>query len=1267
MKTNQIKPIKALNKAFRKVKPSRNEIETFKAHLIELLDGINEKESEEFHKKLIADFFNKTYYGDRHFINTKKEKDFVIHNGKDAKSTVGVILEAKKPTAKGEMLKVDKLNVKALQQLVLYFLRERIVEKNLEIKHLIVTNVYEWFIFDAGVFEKHFVENKELVKQFKDFEEGRLSIKNTSDFYKEIAAPAIEQIEDKLSFTYLKLRESEEILKNPNPESDRLLIPLFKIFSPEHLLKLPFANDSNTLDKGFYSELLHIIGLEESSKGGKKGGKKLIQRQEEGDRYQGTLIENAIIQLESSDKVSRLEKPEQFGVNDEEILFNVALELALTWINRVLFLKLLEAQLIGYHKGDKSFGFLNLDKIPTYNDLNGLFFDVLAKKPGERNARVKDAFAKVPYLNSSLFEATELEQQTIVISNLGKESLPLFGSTVLKDRNGNKRTGEINGLEYLFEFLDAYDFSSEGSEDIQEENKTLISASVLGLIFEKINGYQDGSFFTPGFITMYMSRETIRRAVVQKFNEVKGWNCQNIEDLYDKIDDKQEANVIINSLKICDPAVGSGHFLVSVLNEIIAIKSELKILLDRAGKTLRDYRVEVENDELIVSDDDGNFFEYYLNNPEKQRVQEALFHEKQTLIENCLFGVDINPNSVKICRLRLWIELLKNAYYKDYQKNGGKDSNYGELETLPNIDINIKCGNSLISRFALDDKLQFASGKTKRSIESYRRAVQNYRRVEDKKEKRQLVKSIEEIKGNFRTTLQGIDPNKTKLRQLEGEVFNLENQTLLFEESEKEKKGRERKIAKLNQDIDKLKVEIEEIESAKVFDNAFEWRFEFPEALNDDGDFVGFDVVIGNPPYVRQEQIKELKPALQREFGCYTGVADLFVYFYERGMQLLKPGGAMTFITSNKYFRAGYGEKLRQFLAENATIETLIDFGDASVFEAIAYPTIISLKKTAPKDCKVKALNWQPEFVLKELPQVFEKESFLIQQKQLTPDGWRLESKAVLALLDKLRGAGMPLGEYVDGRFYRGILTGYNEAFVVDRETRDKLIAEHPSSEEVLKPFLRGRDVKRWCVDFAEQYLIKIESSENKEHPWSGKPSKKAEDIFAQTYPAIYSRFSELKTKLVKRSDQGRHFWELRSCSYYREFEEIKITVPAITKNVECALDDRGYVSNDKASIYITKHPQYLLGVLNSKVLGFVVKKVFPSKQNGFYEFKPTYVSQLPIPAATDKDRLAIEKLVQKCLDAKGVGVEKWEAEISDRVANLYGLTAEEMKIIKEE
>ncbi|WP_009632250.1 Eco57I restriction-modification methylase domain-containing protein [Synechocystis sp. PCC 7509] len=736
---------------------------------------------------------------------------------------------------------------------------------------------------------------------------------------------------------------------------------------------------------------------------------------------------------------------------------------------------------------------------------------------------------------------------------------------------------------------------------------------------------------------------------------------QNIDDLNEKITDKKAANNIINSLKICDPAVGSGHFLVSALNEIIAIKSELKILLDRSGKTLRDYQVEVVNDELIVIDDDGKLFEYNPKSKESQRIQETLFHEKQTIIENCLFGVDINPNSVKICRLRLWIELLKNAYYR-------VESNGTELETLPNIDINIKCGNSLISRFALDADLKQALNKNKHSIDTYKNAVQTYRNAESKEQKREMERLIKDIKGSFKTTLQGIDPNKTKLRNLEGEVYGLE-QPLLFEETKAAKKARDQKIAKLNNEIDKLRVEIEDIESGRLYENALEWRFEFPEVLNNEGDFIGFDVVVGNPPYIRQEDIKELKPILLQNYQCYTGVADLFVYFYELSLHLLKASGHLTYISSNKYFRAGYGKKLRQLLTDSTTIHYLIDFGDFPVFEeAIAYPSIIILSKIQSNANQVQTLSWDEakKQNIAHFATELEQDSLTISQGNLKSDGWRLESFQTLNLLAKLQTSGTPLGEYINGRFYYGIKTGFNEAFVVNKATRDRLITEDTSSAEVLKPFLRGRDIKRWHIDFTDQYIIKIESSENKKHPWSDRPEKEAEEIFSETYPAIYQYFFQFKESLIKRCDQGKYFWELRSCIYWQEFEQPKIIYPDIYEHQSFSIDRLGFYAGNTC-YFIPTNEVWLCGLLNSQLVEWFYSMISNSIRGGYLRSFSDYMKQIPIFIATKTEQKKIETLVKKCLDAKGKDIKDIETEIDRLVYQLYELTEAEIKIVEGE
>ncbi|MFW5832119.1 MAG: DUF7149 domain-containing protein, partial [Prolixibacteraceae bacterium] len=897
-----------------------------------LLNSINDNESEEFHKNLVSDFLKDTYYKQNHFINTKGRNDLVIHNGDKAASTIGVIIEAKKPTNKAEMITAQKLNAKAFQELVLYYLRERITQKNIEVKHLVITNINEWFIFDGMLFDRLFAQNKNLVKHFTDFEGGRLADTKTDFFYKQIAEPFIAEIKNDIEFTYFDIREYEKSLRNDNKTDDNKLIALFKLLSPEHLLKLPFANDSNSLDKRFYGELLHIIGLTET----KAGSRKLIERNKEGRRNTGSFLENAIIQLDSLDKISRLENPNRFGKNVQERLFNVGLELSITWINRILFLKLLEAQLITYHRGDKSYEFLNFRKIQNFDALNKLFFQVLAKQHSERTEQVKKAFEKIPYLNSSLFEPSEVEHQTLFISNLEDDyKIPIYSASVLKDDKGKKRTGELSTLQYLFEFLNAYDFAGEGSEDIQEDNKTLINASVLGLIFEKINGYKDGSFFTPGFITMYMCRETIRKAVIQKFNETNGWNCTDLNTLYDKIEDRSEANKIINNLKICDPAVGSGHFLVSALNEMIAIKSDLRILQDRDGRRLKEYHFEVVNDELIVTDEDGELFEYNPANKESQRIQETLFHEKQAIIENCLFGVDINPNSVKICRLRLWIELLKNAYYK----------NETELETLPNIDINIKCGNSLISRFALDADLKQALRKSasKWSIDSYRLAVDTYRNAQNKEQKREMIRLINEIKSDFRSEISQNDPKVKKYKKLSAELFQMNNQGRLFEMTKKEKALWNKKVSKLAAETRKLDAEIEEIKNNKIYENAFEWRFEFPEVLNDDGDFVGFDVVIGNPPYIPLEAFqRNEREFFNSKYSQLERKYETSVPFILEGLGVLNNSGLLAFIAPVTWQTGENYSKFRKYFFENYGLDKIINlpfniFEDAYVDTALYF------------------------------------------------------------------------------------------------------------------------------------------------------------------------------------------------------------------------------------------------------------------------------------------------------------------------------------------
>lgn len=1283
MNLNILKPRKALNKAFLKVKPNRNEIECFKENLIKLIDHINEAESEEFHKNIVSTFLKDTYYKENHYINTKGRNDLVIHNGKDAKSTVGVIIEAKKPTNKAEMLKTDSINTKAFQELVLYYLRERITGKNLDVKYIIATNIYEWFIFDAQLFERLFAHNKALVTQFSDFEENRLSVHKTDSFYKEIAEPYINDIKAEITFTHFDIRDFNNIIRNSDKQDDSKLIALYKLLSPEHLLKLPFVNDSNSLDKRFYSELLHIIGLTET----KEGSKKLIERKKEGERNSGSLIENAIIQLDSLDKISRLEKPYRFGETNKERLFNVALELAITWVNRILFLKLLEAQLISYHKGDKSFSFLNIERVKNYDDLNNLFFQVLARMPEERNDEIKKAFAKVPYLNSSLFEPTPIEHTCLFISQLSDKRLPILGSTVLKDVVGKKRTGEIDSLEYFFEFLDAYDFTSEGQEEIQEDNKTLINASVLGLIFEKINGYKDGSFFTPSFITMYMCRETIRRAVVQKFNEVKGWNCEDINGLYDKIEDKKEANQIINSIKICDPAVGSGHFLVSALNEIIAVKSELKVLLDKNGKRLKEYHVEVENDELIITDEDGEFLEYNPRNPESQRVQETLFHEKQTIIESCLFGVDINPNSVKICRLRLWIELLKNAYYKES----------GELETLPNIDINIKCGNSLISRYPLDANIKQALKDSKWTIETYRLAVSSYRNAKTKDEKRGMEELILKIKQEFSWEVRRNDPLKTRIDKLSHELYNRFTGNFLFEpKSIYGTKGKDLKSlkkseqSKLEKEIATLTQKMNEVKDSKIFDNAFEWRFEFPEVLNNEGEFVGFDIVIGNPPYMRVQEIQACQPTEKvfYELNYHNAKAsyDLANLFFELAVNVSALKSNNAFIFPHKFFNSASSEVFRDYLKKGQYIDEIAHFGANMVFEdADTYTCIAQFSKKPSNGFLFQMFPFKSDF--QNLLKDHKKYTFMTYQMidnastLYGSNQWILfNSNVGFNVFKKIYSNSIKLEEYLEGIFV-GLQTSKDELYVLDRVSNEKFIFKVPISgneyelePDLFKPFLMGKDVQRYSHLTTDKYVFfpyKIENSNN---------IIVTEKEIETKYP-LTNKYLKDHEKLFKARESGKaakmeHWHAYIYPKNLNKFEQPKLSSMEICANhPNVTLNETNLYHTTKVYSWVKKNEvkesyEFLLAVANSKLIWWFLKATGDTLQGDARTFKTNYLNPFPLPATVDEEmEQKIASKVKLVLGIKKANpktdTSTLENEIDQLVYQLYGLNEEEIKIVE--
>lgn len=1246
---------KSLNKAYRQVPVERPVFNIFKAQLSNYYKQISSIDTEEKLKGDLMDFLKFTFYSQNYKVSPNGDIDCAIHLGVNVTDPVGVIIEVKKPTNATEMITKENLNRKALQELLLYYLRERHIKKNIQLKQLIVTNVYEYFVFDAHEFERIFYSNKKLIKRFEEFNDGALTSEKTDFFYKEIAADFIANVLDQITYTWFDIRKYKQFLDTGN---DKRIIELFKFFSPEHLLKKRFQNDSNSLNTKFYSELLYIIGLEEVVE--KDSKKHIITRRKEVERNQASLLENTITILDSEDWLDNVKDRYSFGKNRQEQLFGVALALTIGWANRILFLKLLEAQLVKYHKGDQSYAFMRPSVIPDYDELNKLFFQVLAKRITDRSESINTKYGKVPYLNSSLFEISPLERQTIRISSLDNSELPLFNGTVLKD--GQKpRYDKLPTLRYLLEFLDAYDFSSEGSEEVQEQAKTLINASVLGLIFEKINGHRDGSVFTPGAVTMYMSREAIQQTVVRRFNEDMGWSCKDYEALKNKdIEDYVQANAVIDSLRICDPAVGSGHFLVSVLNEVIYTKYDLGILIDGSGKRIKkqDYSIDIENDELLISDEDGNPVSYIPGNQESQRIQETLFNEKRKIIENCLFGVDINPNAVNICRLRLWIELLKNAYYT-------KESDYTELETLPNIDINIKVGNSLLHRFNLGQDISEILRKSGISISAYRKAVSDYKNAHSKEEKHDLEDYLRQIKGNLRTQIGLKDPKVVSLNKLNADLDNL-LAPQLFEISKKERAQRDKQAKDLQAKIAKIQAEVDEIKDNKIFVGAFEWRIEFPEVLNEDGRFVGFDCVIGNPPYIQLQKMGTDADTLQKmNYETYERTGDIYCLFYEMGMKLLKPGALLSFITSNKWMRASYGEPLRKYFSERQDVIGLIDFAGYKVFDSATVDVnILTAATRTPSGCtKACSIN-KDEFDITKLSDYVQ--THAVSSSFSSSESWPILSEIERSIKEKIEAVGTPLKDW---DIQNGIKTGFNDAFIIDSVKRNEILSacqteeERQRTAEIIRPILRGRDIKRYSYVFAEQYLIATFPA--KQYDIDDYPALK-DYLLAIGIERLEQTGEEhiINGERVKARKRTNNKWfeTQDSISYWDEFSKPKIVWAELSRTGNSfAYSDDGamvlntcYILSFNDNEFHEKELNTLLGFLNSKVALFYLDIISSKLDETGWRWLKQFVELIPVPVQlvfkeggqlTNKDSASINAQLYEQL-----GLSPDEAEYLDHI-----------------
>ena len=1098
-----------------------------------------DKESEEHCKNILKDFLNGAF---KYNCNTKGKIDLTIKYEGDIKA----IIETKNYDNKTEMIKDNDYYYKSFYQSVLYYYQSRKnINKDMTVEHIIITDFENIYLFLRSDFE-YLTANKQIINFFN----VKKIDTNTKDFYNSSKA-ILEKINREVVGYKINLFEDDAEI-------------IFKFLSPYNICSLKTNNDFNIISNTFYREIIYMMGLEETK------DKKLVLNK----------VDNTLIKL-------------TMDILDEDLKgeekFETALKLNILWINRILFLKILEAQLRVF-RDDNNLHILNYNEIVDYSFLYTLFFKVLAKSKERRITENKENeyYKHIPYLNSSLFEETEEEKiNSITKLNNSLKMKIMSGSVLYKDRDFDKK--ELNFLEYILRFLNCYIFNAINDSSNINKN-TIIKSSILGLVFERLNGYKDGSHFTPPAITMYMAKYSIEKSIVSKFNKFfKDANFKNIDEIKIYVDAnihkiKEQVKYILDSITIIDPACGSGHFLVACLNELIKIKSYLHVLSN-------DIKVDIEDDELVINYINGAEYKYNMESGNiseiKQKIQKILFEAKKHIINNQLYGVDINPNSVNICRLRLWIELLKSSYYLE---NNGADK-YIDLEILPNLEFKVLSADSLIE--------------------------------------------LEEKEGNNNLKLAY---DKTELVKNMREYFNADFET---------KKEIRKKVLKLLKEYSQYNTKLKDynpfdmLKSYDFFDSEIMFGID------------SFDIVIMNPPYF---QLTGKHKYLHYFEKGKNKTADIYQLFMETALnKLLSQIGVVSAVVSNKWMRAGYGERTREFLYNNCYVFEIIDLG-ANWFESATVDTnIITYAKDREKQEKIEAYKISKCENI-ELNKN-EKDNFIFTSKDY--GAWIILNKTEKDILDKVKKF-KPLKDW-NIQINYGIKTGFNEAFIIDEETKNKLIKEDKKSKEIIKPLLRGRDIKRYSYDFKNLYLINTHN---------GIKEKNILPIDINKYSAIKKHLDKYYSDLEVRQDKGITPYNLRNCAYLEDFEKSKIVWASVGEN-EYSYIEKGIYLLDTNYFLVCDNEEilkYLIGIFNSKLFLFALSyKDTQLGDGGAWRHYKYNLEEMTIPEVDKKTEKEIVNLVEKVIEGKkkGIDTSEFEVEIDKIVYGLYNLNENEIKIIE--
>ncbi|RXZ28572.1 type II restriction endonuclease [Fusobacterium necrophorum] len=846
----------------------------------------------------------------------------------------------------------------------------------------------------------------------------------------------------------------------------------------------------------------------------------------------------------------------------------------------------------------------NNEKIFFKDYLEVLFYNNLSKERGEIQYSL-DFNCRIPFLNGGLFDPYgDYDWQTTSF-HLSDD---IFSN---KDKTG------------ILDIFDIYNFTI--NENDSYETEVAVDPEMLGKVFENLLDVSDrkskGAFYTPREIVRYMTNESIMNYLLTNLEE-KNITKEELDYLFnfgeftkeydqqifekDYIKDKKPLtknifgmprNIIANSIlidtllskvKIVDPACGSGAFPLGILNEIVRARNILTFYINMI--------------EVLKEKDEQNYWKRI----NKKQNMRKLYSLKLYTIQNCLHGVDIEPSAIDITKLRLWLSILV-------------DSDNNNVKPLPNLDFNFMIGNSLVDEFE-GMKLFDESLLDDTVLEELKK--------EKKYKQMSLLRGTEEIKEDILKEIFSKqakyfeEKDSQKKKELKKEIEDSENSLIKF-------------TLETNGNLDKL-LEIEKgrKERRKPY---FLWKLEFAKVFKENG---GFDIVIGNPPYVRYEKFKEEKNLYQKNYVCFAPSVDLYILFFELGYTLLKKAGNLTFITSNKWLKTKYGKEFRKFILEKNKIISLIDLG-SNIFETASVDTaILSLEKKACFDYTFSIsseLGKMSEFSIKN----FTSELFFILPNNLYTVKLKIEKKGVL-LKNK------------NYKIRRGILTGCNDAFVINEFLFNEL-KKDSENLEIIYPVLKGKNISKYKINFDKNYLL---------------ATKNGIDIKKQ-YPKIYNYLNEknilLKGGLEKRYDKGNHWTNLRNCSYYKEFKKEKIIYPEFSSSSSFCWEEGNYFNLDTTWFISGNISKSLLGILNSKLVWFYLKIISVQLGTSALRMKKIYLDNLPIVNLSIEEENRLIQNVDKIIELKKLGKDTQELEnqIDEMVYDLYELTEEEKELVK--